>query len=243
MGLRTILRIFSILVLMGLVAGLDCKAQEIDKDLALYLNFEEGSGEAVKDQSPNGYLGKAYGGPVWVEGVKGKAMEFDGKDDYLLLKEEKLDISNTPFTISLWVKPAKEQAARHRIFLINDRDWEASYSLGVDFFTIPKPKPFKLYYMPAFDVWQNVVVTYDPFGEEPLYAIFVNGEVFTENSYREKLVPDKELKGRVVIGAGETVPYYVDGHFKGAVDEFKIYRRVLSEKEVKDEYKKYTPKK
>ena len=88
MGLRTILRIFSILVLMGLVAGLDCKAQEIDKDLALYLNFEEGSGEAVKDQSPNGYLGKAYGGPVWVEGVKGKAMEFDGKDDYLLLKEE-----------------------------------------------------------------------------------------------------------------------------------------------------------
>ena len=45
--------------------------------------FDEGKGDAAKDYSPNGNDGTLNEGPKWVDGQFEKALEFDGKDDYV----------------------------------------------------------------------------------------------------------------------------------------------------------------
>ena len=41
-----------------------------------------GSGEVAEDSSANGNDGELKVGPKWVDGKFGKALEFDGVDDY-----------------------------------------------------------------------------------------------------------------------------------------------------------------
>jgi hypothetical protein len=45
------------------------------------------------------------GAPKYVKGILGKALEFDGKDDYVLTPPLPIFMGK-PFTISLWIKPA-----------------------------------------------------------------------------------------------------------------------------------------
>lgn len=47
--------------------------------------FDEGSGDVAKDSSENKNDGKIVNGPKWVEGRFGKALSFDGVDDYVNL--------------------------------------------------------------------------------------------------------------------------------------------------------------
>ena len=60
---------------------------EVDLDsLVGFWAFNEGTGDTVKDLSGKDNHGKAVGGPKWVKGKIGSALEFDGKDDYLEIK-------------------------------------------------------------------------------------------------------------------------------------------------------------
>jgi len=45
--------------------------------------FDEGSGKAARDFSGKGNSGGLMNNPEWVEGKFGKALKFDGKDDYV----------------------------------------------------------------------------------------------------------------------------------------------------------------
>jgi prepilin-type N-terminal cleavage/methylation domain-containing protein len=54
-----------------------------DNGLVLYLPFEEGSGTSTRDLSGHNNDGTLYNGPTWVEGKLGKALSFDGVDDYV----------------------------------------------------------------------------------------------------------------------------------------------------------------
>lgn len=50
----------------------------------LALDFDEGSGTTVHDSLGNGNYGTLLNGPAWVDGKFGKALSFDGTDDYVL---------------------------------------------------------------------------------------------------------------------------------------------------------------
>ena len=45
--------------------------------------FDDGSGEIAQDSSKNGNDGTLVNGPEWVDGKFGKALSFDGVDDYV----------------------------------------------------------------------------------------------------------------------------------------------------------------
>ena len=95
-------------LLIGLVVlGFSCIGEGLaqGKGLVLYLPFDEGKGDIVKDISGNGNDGTIYGAR-WVDGKFGKALSFDGIDDYVELKDRNLHMGGNDFTIAAWVKPA-----------------------------------------------------------------------------------------------------------------------------------------
>jgi hypothetical protein len=76
--------------------------------LVLSLHFNEGSGTVAYDSSGNNNNGNLVNGPTWVDGKFGKALSFDGNDDYMQI------ISGgglNTFTISLWIKTNESRAS------------------------------------------------------------------------------------------------------------------------------------
>ena len=65
-------------------------------------HFDEGSGKTAKDSSGNGNDGELMNGPGWAGGKAGKALTFDGKDDFVDMSEITLD--STAITITAWIK-------------------------------------------------------------------------------------------------------------------------------------------
>ena len=69
-----------------------------------YWPLDEGQGSQVADASQNGHQSTLVGG-WWIDGVRGKALLFDGRRDYLELGHSpKLNFgANAPFTIAGWM--------------------------------------------------------------------------------------------------------------------------------------------
>ena len=65
-------------------------------------SFDEGSGTIAHDLSGNRNNGTFVGGPVWVNGKKGKALDFDGIDDYVTTTINRS--SYAAITVSAWYK-------------------------------------------------------------------------------------------------------------------------------------------
>ena len=85
------LLIFAGLMLMPFSAtALDIK----DKELLLYVSFNEGKGKAMEDLSPHGNDAELVGDADWVDGKFGKAMQFEQagevKAPYIELNEKSL---------------------------------------------------------------------------------------------------------------------------------------------------------
>ena len=58
-----------------------CLVSTASADLIGYWTFDEGSGNVAADSSGNGNDGTLEGGPNWVSGQLGSALEFEGSDD------------------------------------------------------------------------------------------------------------------------------------------------------------------
>ncbi|MBI4979904.1 MAG: carbohydrate binding domain-containing protein [Spirochaetes bacterium] len=74
---------------------------------AAYWNFDEGTGDTVKDVGPNGYAGKISGAAEWVDGKFGKALRFNGVDSHVTCGPTAALNFTSDFTIMFWLKTAK----------------------------------------------------------------------------------------------------------------------------------------
>ena len=75
-----------------------------DESLILYLPFNEGEGETAFDRSRLGNHGKLEG-PQWVFGKFGKALEFDGEDDVVIIEtkdSKELQLEGSDGTLECW---------------------------------------------------------------------------------------------------------------------------------------------
>src|SRR4030042_428150 len=76
---------------------------EWDENTIGLWTFNEGQGEQVLDSSPYNNHGLVYGA-TWVNGKFGKALRFDGADDYVLVSNSpSLDVESV--TMEAWVRP------------------------------------------------------------------------------------------------------------------------------------------
>jgi hypothetical protein len=98
---------FICLISIVLVLGLTTTVAnaEIADGLVAYWPLDEGGGTTTSDLSGNGNDGTLNGGPIWVEGKFGGALNFDGSDDHVDCGNPSiLDFGTSDFTISAWIK-------------------------------------------------------------------------------------------------------------------------------------------
>jgi hypothetical protein len=174
------------------------------------------------------------GARVVVEDGRG-TLAFDGKTAHAVCgNAEALHLAG-PLTISLWVRP---DAVNGNGYLISKHGWniylgsdsvprfETRTAADKDWDTLPATVPVKK------DEWTFVAAVFDR--ERKKLAIFVDGTLSVERE-------------RTDGGIGAVRGYPLElGHycasktqqFKGRLDEVRLYSRVLSAKEIQEEFAK-----
>jgi hypothetical protein len=104
---------------MGLIFSGQSLAKIDPKTIEGVWLFDEGAGDVVKDASAKGLNGKLLGGPKWVAGKFGKALEFDGKAAYVEIPKHKNPTN--AITVSAWVKSPTATWSQHG-FIVSKRD-------------------------------------------------------------------------------------------------------------------------
>jgi hypothetical protein len=101
---RLILQVTSYTIMLLMLAGIGVARIDPETAMGIWV-FNDGSGKRAADASDNGNDATLENGPKWVEGKWGKALEFNGKDDYVEVADtDSLDITDK-ITIVGWVYP------------------------------------------------------------------------------------------------------------------------------------------
>lgn len=228
--------------LWGFVGSITMSAFSLDvKGLVLFLSFDEGGGQKIKDSGPFQLQGDVKGNTKWVNGKFGKAVELGGRGsgDYIEFPmEARLDATDA-MTVSVWIRPNAWGAGccdqvygygvhggcggrvQHGLFsedLLKARFETTGGRLEVST-SLPKAGE-----------WSHIVATYDG----KVGALYLNGEKATELAGGGPPL----LKGKepfMVGGDCERVPQY---NFSGAIDELVYFHRVLTPAEIKELFAK-----
>jgi len=208
--------------------------------LVLWLTFDEGSGNVAYDYSGNGNNGILYNGtnvcggidacPQWVDGKIGKAISFDGVNDYVKVFSSP-SINPSKFTLEYWLNlsPSQPSLSLPRITSKTNDVFETAISSTYG----PADNKSLFHYDPAggwkdtgYDVswntWTHLAWSYD----SSTLNLFANG-INVYNSIRTISLSGDFFIGRRWV-SGEAI--------KGIIDEVRIYNRALSEEEILSHY-------
>jgi len=242
------MKALSLIFIVGLVAmAIPYTAMGIDPELALYMPFEEGSGNTTMDMSGNGNNGTLIGGISWINGGKlGNALEFNGTDSQVLIQSSaSLQPGDSDFSIEAWIKadPGSQQWAR-----VVDKFYGTGYcfgrvggelTIGAEFGGNPNNFASTT---PVFDnAWHHIALVRDVKTVEDLQISQLN--IYVDGNKENSIVaPNADVENLdttpVRIGAGdqccaEGPPEDVAYFFKGIIDEVLIYRKALTADEIK----------
>lgn len=118
------------LIVMGLLPIMPNNAEIDPESIVGAWLFDEGRGDITEDFSGNGNDGKIVGAK-WVQGKFGRALEFDGKDDWV---EVPMIGTFDEITITAWVNSTGRVGQWRVIF--NNNGWKkgmfiTNFSLGI----------------------------------------------------------------------------------------------------------------
>jgi len=198
-------------------------------------HFDEGSGNITHDTSGEGNDGTIYGGANWTDGKFGKALEFDGVDDYVEVPDSvSLDITDS-LTITAWIKPLNLTKAKERRFLYKTEAYGVFYR-GEDygyriFFDLYSNGTFYRHAVeqnPHFEVgkWYHIVAVYG----DGYKRIYENTVLLGEWSVDFSQIDTTSY------------PLYIVQHNSPSnlqIDETYIFNKVLSAEEISDLYNNY----
>jgi len=195
----------------------------------LYFNFEEGSGNKVYDKSGYGNHGTIYGA-TWTWGKLGKALSFDGVDDYVEVPDSASLNPTEEITVMGWfylkgptgdIQNGVRKDDQYLIFWVSSRYTQVRVYIkrtdGVwKYLIIADPRDIE-------GKWVHVAMTYKSNGE---FKGYLNGELAASTTLGA--LPIKVTTNPLQIGR-EPPGYF----FNGLIDEVRIYNRALSENEIK----------
>lgn len=202
------------------------------------VNAKDGSGlgndgalvEGVQDSSPSMMA------PKWIEGKKGKALEFDGVDDWVRVpRSDSLDSTGTEGKVSIaaWVRfTAYQQPAANSQFnfVVSRQEVGTPYehyglalregapTAAVHFFFATAPQVI------VVNEWTHLAMTYDGID----MSIYVNGKLATAASIGWPISADTTP---LTIGAAQNINV-IKEFVQGNVDEIYLYNRALQETEI-----------
>lgn len=102
LGLLTVSALFG--ALWGAVAQPGVLGPELRRSWVAYWPFNEGAGEEAQDASARGHTGRLRNGPSWAAGVVGRALRFDGLDDYVWVPYHPDFDLPQGFSLVLWAR-------------------------------------------------------------------------------------------------------------------------------------------
>jgi len=205
-----------------------------DTSLVCYWKFDEGSGVIAHDSTGNGNDGTLYQGlnTGWTTGKFGKALKFDGIDDYIWSSgSPQIDITDA-ITIMAWVKP-QPTTSFNRIVTKGDEHYVLRLpEMNTIHFYMRKGV---LYHTTADYTfipgeWYHVAVTWAGYADA-YPKVYVNAKPVTPFQNEPVTPPiDSDNAGISISGFDSTET------FNGTLDEIKIYNRALSRAEIWTEY-------
>src|SRR6476659_1343309 len=185
--------------------------------------FNEGEGQLAKD-SAHGHDGTITGAKWTTEGKYGKALEFDGEyDSVVVLDDDELDLADG-FTVETWVQPDVSLKWEPVVTKWAINGWNYNYQLGAGSETPGVPmgivydsgwtwKGVNATKALSTGTWSHLALTYD--GED--LRLYVNGALVDT----EAASGLEEGEGDLVIGGGSSLY----GAFDGKIDEVRIYNQ------------------
>jgi hypothetical protein len=202
-----------------------------DQGLVAYYPF---NGNA-QDASGNGNHGTDQGGPMYVGGVCGQAINLDGADDYVQVPGDPLNLGTSDVTLSAWIRANTLSQEGHGV--ISKRDGSvassAGYSLGVNgdnqmaYASIGDGSGTKAFFQSVSVVtdgqWHLITAVCDRDGFGQIYVDGAPDGEPTSISHRSGSMDNGYdlLIGKTVASFGEA------GYFLGDIDEVRIYDRAL----------------
>jgi hypothetical protein len=199
-------------------------------------HFNEGSGSSTSDSSGNGN-GGTLNGSTWVNGKFGKALSFDGSDDYVEVNDS-LNITNQ-ITLEAWVKTPI--TGRHTIFekwLYDAGVDERSFELDIDSdrrinFGLSSNGSYGVWLKSSGTVssntWTHIAATSD----STTMKIFINGEQDPNTADSPSGIHQSTTDLHIGRWWTEGAWHYP---FNGIIDEVRILNRALTADEIKADY-------
>ncbi len=207
-----------------------CRSEQA---LVAYWNFDETQGNIAYDYSGNGNNGTIYDA-IRVDGISGRALSFDGRNDYVEFGDKVgLEIYNN-WSFSGWIKTADSSSEPTIIVKGMYTTYLPGYALVLNYGRIRfgllnvnlNGGSISSNYPVNSGRWKHIAITRN--GSSGEVKIYIDGVIDTT-----KILPagsaDTPSRYNFLMGVGEGSNNY----FNGAIDEVRIYDRVLSAEEVK----------
>ncbi len=229
---------FYILLLpMGAEASIIPRAPN-NLGLVGYWAFNDGAGTNATDSSGSGNAGTLAASPAtpsWTTGKLGKALSFDGSNDYVDVTLAK-SIANSPLSACAWIFPTNltgrfawlwftasdlagfevgsGSGGTNRLAMDHNAFWAESTNNAV-----------------SLNAWNHVCATINGFTPTDR-NLYVNGK--NVNGTTDSLTANSGTF--TTLNIGRRIPGGAAQQFSGLIDEVRVYNRALSAAEVKALY-------
>jgi len=213
--------------------------------------LNESSGTTASDSSSNSNDGTLVNGPLWVPGLVGNGLQFDGNNDFVSIPHIPA-YQTANGTLMFWIR--MNDLTDNTVFSKDESNCNQGggdcghLTMGYNLTWLEEPNRFSMrlqndgngyWYKLASDdailtmttgVWYHVATTFGSTG----IRLYINGVEHDYNSNTKGM-----QNNNLIMHLG--VSYSFDDYFNGIIDEVKFYNRALDATEINNEYQKYVP--
>ncbi|MBI2624582.1 LamG domain-containing protein [Candidatus Parcubacteria bacterium] len=208
-----------------------------------YWSMNDGAGATATDFSGNknhGTLTNMDPSTDWSNGRLGKALDFDGSDDYVNAGSASNLDNITTKTVSVWVRPdaGGDVVNKDDNQVSPNGGWYINITTGISFvqrFSLSQALWLNGSGTITSGVWNHVVITYNKSATANNPAMYINGSSVSVTKITSPFgTADTDSARSLVIG---NRPTDTATGFDGLIDEVRIYNRALTAAEVAALYK------